>query len=162
MSRFAEIADRCNDENFKKIYTITSNKLDRSECVEDGIPKAPLSFSDKEVNEIKELQFETVKANYTKDGGFKTLDDVKKEVSIDVERMKKNIVQDGFYNPGSGIGTSVDVGNWGTPYEPLLIGPYDASAMYSSGGLSQIIIDKKSQTPSSYPRPYAKILKKPL
>lgn len=145
MSRFAEIADRCGDDNFKKIYTITSDKITKSECVEDGVPKTPLSFTDTEVEEIKNLQFETVKTNYTADGGYKTLDDVKKEVSIDVERMKKNIVNDGFYNPGSGIGTEVDVGNWGRPYEPLLIGPYDASAMYSSGGLSQIIIDKKSR-----------------
>lgn len=145
MSRFAEIADRCKDENFKKIYTITSDKIIKSECVEDGVPKTPLSFTDAEVEEIKNLQFNTVKTNYTADGGYKTLDDVKKEVSIDVERMKKNIINDGFYNPGSGIGTDVDVGNWGKPYEPLLIGPYDASAMYSSGGLSQIIIDKKSR-----------------
>lgn len=145
MSRFAEIADRCRDDNFKKIYTITSDKITKSECVEDGVPKTPLSFTDAEVEEIKNLQFNTVKTNYTADGGYKTLDDVKKEVSIDVERMKKNIINDGFYNPGSGIGTDVDVGNWGKPYEPLLIGPYDASAMYSSGGLSQIIIDKKSR-----------------
>lgn len=145
MSRFAEIADRCSDDNFKKIYTITSDKITKSECVEDGVPKTPLSFTDAEVEEIKNLQFNTVKTNYTADGGYKTLDDVKKEVSIDVERMKKNIINDGFYNPGSGIGTDVDVGNWGKPYEPLLIGPYDASAMYSSGGLSQIIIDKKSR-----------------
>lgn len=54
-------------------------------------------------------------------------------------------MNDGFYNPGSGIGTSADVGNWGTPYEPTLIGPYEASSMYSSGGLTQIIIDKKSR-----------------
>lgn len=145
MSRFAEIADRCKDENFKKIYQIASGKIDTVTGVNDSQPKAPVSFTDSEIEEIKNLQFETVKANYISDGGFKTLEDVKKEVSIDVQKMKQSVMQDGFYNPGSGIGTGIDVGNWGKPYEPLLVGPYDASAMYSSGGLTQIIIDKKSR-----------------
>ena len=145
MSRFAEISDRCKDENFKRIYEIASSKIDTATGVNDSHPSKPVSFTDSEIAEIKDLQYETVKANYTADGGFKTLDDVRKEVSIDVEKMKQSVMQDGFYNPGSGIGTQVDVGNWGRPYEPLLVGPYDASAMYSSGGLTQIIIDKKSR-----------------
>lgn len=145
MSRFAEIADRCKDENFKKIYQIASGKIDAATGVNDSQPRTPVSFTDSEIAEIKDLQFETVKTNYVKDGGYKTIDDVKKEVSIDVKKMKQSVMEDGFYNPGSGIGTDIDVGNWGRPYEPLLIGPYDASAMYSSGGLTQIIIDKKSR-----------------
>ena len=145
MSRFAQIADRCSDANFKKIYQIASGKIDRAVGVNDSQPRTPVSFTDSEIAEIKDLQFETVKTNYTADGGFKTIDDLKKEVSIDVQKAKQSIMQDGFYNPGSGIGTDIDVGNWGRPYEPLLVGPYDASAMYSSGGLTQIIIDKKSR-----------------
>ena len=145
-NRFAKIADNCSDENFKKIYAMASVRMPDTEGkgVKDG-KVSPASFTDAEVREIKELQFETVKANYTRDGTYQTLDDVRKSVEIDVEKMKKKIVEDGFYNPGSGIGTLSDVGNCGRPYEPLLIGPYDASAMYSSGGLSQIIIDKKSR-----------------
>ena len=144
-NRFAQIADRCKDENFKKIYQIASGKIDPVSGVNDERPSTPVSFSDSEIAEIKDLQYETVKANYVSDGGFKTIEDLKKEVSIDVAKAKASFMKDGFYNPGSGIGTEVDVGNWGRPYEPLLVGPYDASAMYSSGGLTQIIIDKKSR-----------------
>jgi hypothetical protein len=144
MSRFAEIADRCKDENFKKIYQIASGKIDSQEGVSDS-KRSPVSFSNSEVEEIKDLQYETVKANYVADGGFKTVEDLKKEVTIDTNKAIQSIMKDGFYNPGSRIGTDVDVGNWGRPYEPLLVGPYDASAMYSSGGLTQIIIDKKSR-----------------
>ena len=144
MSRFAEIADRCKDENFKKIYQIASDKIDSQEGVSDS-KRSPVSFSNSEVEEIKDLQYQTVQANYTADGGFKTVEDLKKEVTIDTNKAISSIMKDGFYNPGSGIGTDVDVGNWGRPYEPLLVGPYDASAMYSSGGLTQIIIDKKSR-----------------
>ena len=116
--RFSRISGACADENFKAIYGIFADKAPE-EPKENGAKDGAttISFSDYEVDEIKRLQFESVKA----------------------------FVKDGFYNPGSGFGTDIDVGNWGRPYEPLLIGPYDASAMYSSGGLSQIIIDKKSR-----------------
>lgn len=144
MSRFAEIADKCKDENFKKIYQIASGRFDSQEGVSDSQRK-PVSFTNSEVEEIKDLQYETVKANFVADSGFKTIEDIKKEVTIDTNKAIQSIMKDGFYNPGSGIGTDVDVGNWGRPYEPLLVGPYDASAMYSSGGLTQIIIDKKSR-----------------
>ena len=143
--RFAEISDKCKDENFKEIYKIVSGRVDSATGVNDEAPSKPVSFSNDEVEKIKDLQFETVKANYTADGGYKTVDDIKKEVTIDTNKAIQSIMKDGFYNPGSGVGTEIDVGNWGRPYEPLLVGPYDASAMYSSGGLTQIIIDKKSR-----------------
>ena len=143
--RFATIADNCKDENFKKIYEIVSGRVDTACGVNDEAPSKPVSFSNDEIEEIKDLQYETVKANFVADGGFKTIEDLKKEVTIDTNKAIQSIMKDGFYNPGSGIGTDIDVGNWGRPYEPLLVGPYDASAMYSSGGLTQIIIDKKSR-----------------
>ena len=59
-NRFAGIADRCKDENFKKIYEIASSKIDTRQGVNDSQRQSPVSFSDAEVNEIKELQFETV------------------------------------------------------------------------------------------------------
>lgn len=144
-NKYAQIADRCKDNNFKEIYGIFAEKAGRTQGNEDAA-KSPMSFSDDEISKIKEKQFDTVKANYVRDcGGYKTVADLREEVKIDVDKARKAFVKDGFYNPGSGIGTPDDVGNWGRPYEPLLVGPYDASAMYSSGGLSQIIIDKKSR-----------------
>ena len=144
-NKFEQIAERCKDENFKRIYEITASKSQGKTLFEDGTPTEPMSFTDAEVEEIKNKQFETVKTNYAKDGGYKTLEDLRKSVTIDTHEAFKQIQKDGFYNPGSKIGTAEDVGNWNMPYEPLLLGPYDASAMYSSGGLTQIIIDKKSR-----------------
>ena len=129
-NKFAQIADKCKDENFKKIYQIAASKAGGKDAFEDGTPKEPMSFTDTEIEEIKENQFLTVKTNYTKDGGYKTLEDLRKSVTIDTKEAFKQIQKDGFYNPGSKIGTAEDVGNWNMPYEPLLIGPYDASAMY--------------------------------
>ena len=42
MSRFAEIADRCKDENFKKIYQIASGKIDPVSGVNDERPSKPV------------------------------------------------------------------------------------------------------------------------
>lgn len=144
MSKFAAIADNTNDKNFKDIYKIIDSRTDVSGYTKDGIAN-PASFSSNDVEEIKRLQYETVKANYQSAGNFQTLDELKKSVTLDTNKAIKAIMKDGFYNPGSGIGTGEDVGNWGKAYEPTLVGPYEASAMYSSGGLTQIIIDKKSK-----------------
>ena len=76
-NRFAQIADRCKDENFKRIYQITAEKMNAKSTFEDGTPTEPMSFTDAEVEEIKNKQFETVKTNYTKDGGYKTLEDLR-------------------------------------------------------------------------------------
>lgn len=145
MSRatFGDIAKRCGDENFRKIYEIAGRVMDpRRAGVADG--SSPASFSAGDVEAIRSLQYDTVKANHA-GMGFKTLDEVSREVEIDTKKAVQALVKDGFYNPGSGVGTPEDVGNWGRAYEPVLVGPQEASAMYSSGGLTQIIIDKKSK-----------------
>ena len=45
-----------------------------------------MSFTDAEVEEIKNKQFDTVKTNYSKDGGYKTLEDLRKSVTIDTNK----------------------------------------------------------------------------
>lgn len=141
--RFAVLSKNCTDDNFKKIFEIASDRMPSFDGKRIGDSVSPGTFSSKDVDDIRSLMYDTVKANHA--GGFKELSELRREVEIDVKKAVKDMMQDGFYNPGSGIGTPDDVGNWGRPYEPVLIGPYDASAMYSSGGLSQIIIDKKSR-----------------
>lgn len=143
-NKFDGFAKRCSDKNFQKIYQIVAGRMPDidGKGVKDGV--RPASFTSAEIDDIRGYQFDSVKAMHV-DTGFRTLADLRKDVQIDIGEAKKQIMRDGFYNPGSGIGTDVDVGNWGRPYEPVLIGPYEASAMYSSGGLSQIIIDKKSR-----------------
>ena len=115
-NKFSVLAERCKDENFKRIYEITASKSQGKTTFEDGTPTEPMSFTDAEVEEIKNKQYETVKTNYAKDGGYKTLEDLRKSVTIDTHEAFKQIQKDGFYNPGSKIGTAEDVGNWNMPY----------------------------------------------
>lgn len=37
MSKYAELSDKCNDENFKKIYSIASGRMDNGTYTQDGI-----------------------------------------------------------------------------------------------------------------------------
>ena len=53
-NKFAQIADRCKDENFKRIYQITASKTEGKKVFEDGTPTEPMSFTDSEIEEIKE------------------------------------------------------------------------------------------------------------
>ena len=87
-NKFEEIANRCKDENFKRIYEITASKSQGKTTFEDGTPTEPMSFTDAEVEEIKNKQFETVKTNYAKDGGYKTLEDLRKSVTIDTHEAR--------------------------------------------------------------------------
>ena len=52
-NKFEQIAERCKDENFKRIYEITASKSLGKTTFEDGTPTEPMSFTDAEVEEIK-------------------------------------------------------------------------------------------------------------
>ena len=50
--KFKCIADKCKDENFKKIYEIASSKIDTATGVNDSQPSRPVSFTDSEIISI--------------------------------------------------------------------------------------------------------------
>ena len=58
-NKYAQIADRCKDDNFKEIYGIFAEKAGRSQGNEDAA-KSPMSFSDDELSKI-----DTTTGSYT-------------------------------------------------------------------------------------------------
>lgn len=54
------------------------------------------------------------------------------------------IVQDGYDNPVSGIGTAIDPGMSTESFVPVSILPQEATAYYANGGVPKRIIDKKA------------------
>ena len=56
----------------------------------------------------------------------------------------KGIVQDGYDNPVSGIGTFIDPGMQTEAFVPISILPQEATAYYASAGLPARVIDKKA------------------
>lgn len=92
------------------------------------------------IESIKHLAYEQVKANIVEDGqSFLSLEEVKSS-------LHQKFAQDGFTNPMANINTPYDTGYYNAAYTPVSMGPMEATASYSSGGLPQLIIDKKAKS----------------
>lgn len=146
MSKLKEVAERCQDSNFSKIYRIIDGKLNTVQYTKDGKPLNAISHTTGEIEEIKSLMFDSVKNNTIAEyGSYVTLDEVRRSVTLDMRKATDQIQKDGFYNPMTLTGTSLDPTMANSVAEPILTGPEENTAMYANGGICQVITDKKSK-----------------
>lgn len=131
---FKTIADSVTNANFKEVYSIIADK--EKTFVADSLSEVPVSQND--MTRIQTLLNDQVRANLVQDGvSFQLLEEARKDITS---------VLDGFVNPMTGTGVSgVDPGMFNRAQIPVSMSPNEATAYYSSGGLPQIIIDKKSK-----------------
>lgn len=144
----SNLVERCgNNKHFQEIYKMVQGKLANVKYTADGTPTTPLSHTNDEIELIKREQFGQVTDNFISAYGtdYKTYDDVCRGAAAFSEDALKKCIKDGFYNPISGTGTGIDPSLATQANIPLLIGPSEVTALYSNGGISQIIIDKKSK-----------------
>lgn len=136
MKNFSELATTENNPKYlKDIYSLLAPKTGALDSLTPRVGSHSLS----DIEEVREIQFGEVKANLVKDGvSFQSLDEAKRSAKI--------LVQDGFINPMTGIGTMSDPGMYNSANVPIAMGPIDATSAYSSGGLPQLIIDKKAKS----------------
>ena len=152
---FRAVAESVKDEAFKEIYTILADRENAPKLALDSYKAVPISMS--ETERIKYLMFGKVKANLVRDGqSFRTLSEAISEASAYSRNLLKEtkpapkdesqMVKDGFYNPLTGVGVrGIDPGMWDSASIPVAMSPNEVTSYYSSGGLPQIIIDKKSK-----------------
>lgn len=148
MSGVASIIERCkNEPHHKKIFTLLEGKTNQMQFTADGIPTAPISHTTDEIATIRHELYGAVQDNFIAAYGknYRTMEDVDRQAQAFSNEALKKVVADGFYNPLNGIGTIEDPSNASLATIPLLIGPGEVTALYSNGGISQIIIDKKSK-----------------
>jgi hypothetical protein len=152
-STILELSEKLDNKNFKAIYSIIADKY-KTKGVQDS--SVEVGFSVDNLNEIKQLQYEEVKANFVKDNyDFLSLEKAKESViqkfGRDLtgvfEKMQNKYTKDGFYNPMSGIGTFNDPGMYNTSFIPVSMSPDEATSYYASKGIGANIIDKKSKIP---------------
>lgn len=145
---FKELSEKVKSNTYKSIFSIIASKYEEKGLVTDS---ASVNYSLSEINEIKDLQYEQVKANYAQDSiAMQSLEDCHKEVIIDIKKrlQKQNdYTKDGFYNPIIDIGTLNDPGSYNSASIPVSLTPNEASAYYSNKGIGQLIIDKKCKVP---------------
>lgn len=93
--------------------------------------------SEQDMQDLHHILFDEVKGRHVGGGvAFDTCDEAWKKVS--------KCVGDGFFNEANGVGSFLDPSTYTKANTPVMIGPNEASSVYSSGGLGAVIIDKKS------------------
>ena len=131
---------------------------------EDGAKAEPLVLDSSEISRIRSEMYEEVKDGMDREGiRTQTASELRDHLRLDIgssyaeyaARVKgeaeaaramrsKGIINDGYANPVSGVGTWIDPGMQDDVYLPVSITPTEASAYYANGGIPQRIVDKKA------------------
>ena len=127
-----------NDSYVKEVYELINNAGNVRTIAGDSMPVAQLSS--RHVDELAQIGFEHVKANYLGHGmSFKTPGEVRDEMYV-------KIAGDMLINQKTGVGTMLDPATYTHSQIPIMMGPYEGSSVYAPGGLPAMIIDKKSRS----------------
>lgn len=131
------LATKTTDEYLKKVFAyIKDNALEHS-IAGDSMPY--MQLSSKACEELSAMAFEQVKGNYIIHcGEIMTPDEARKEMFI-------KIAGDTLINKKNGIGMMNDPSVYTQSQIPVMLGPWEGSAVYANGGLPATIIDKKAR-----------------
>lgn len=125
------------DDYVNKYFEAVSKMGIQGNIAGDSTPI--LRFKSSDVEELTQIAEGAVTARYIERfGTITTPDEVEKSMYL-------NIAGDTVYNKKNGIGTMVDPSVYTRSNIPVMIGPFEESNLYASGGLPAIIIDKKSK-----------------
>ena len=95
------------------------------------------THTEADIRELQALMYTHIQAKHIHAGiNYTTLEDVKQSLQV---------VGDEFLNPTTGVGTFGDPAQFTHAIMPVMTGPMEQSAIYASGGLAALIIDKKSK-----------------
>lgn len=135
MLNFEEARGSTDSKLFKEVYGILSRGVKHGLFTADGTGRRSHTIGD--IDEIKAVTWDHILASRAAAG--------EETVSVDEVRRSLRMTKDSFYNPMSKVGTHEDPSTFSAATIPVAIGPFDATSIYSSGGLAEIIINKKSK-----------------
>lgn len=159
MATFNKLLETETNEHHKNIFSIIAKHetTDKTET-QDGCKEIALDST--ELERIRDEMSAIVQDARASTGNIQTAAEMKSKLITDfpkklkeqmqsilnAEKLANNsgIVQDGYSNPVSGIGTMIDPGMSTESFIPVSILPGEATAYYSNGGLPQRIINKKA------------------
>ena len=138
-----ELSGNCSDPYIKEVYERiaegTQVETISTSIAGDNVTTTSVQLSAKDVDDISAIAFDHVKSNYTSHGiQYDSLEEARNKTQI-------KIAGDMLYNAHTGIGTMLDPNTYTSPAIPIMMGPYEGSAVYAPGGLPAQIIDKKSR-----------------
>ena len=158
MATFNDLIRTETNEHHKRIFeTIAKHE---SACKETQDGYAEIALDADELESIKDEMVQIVQDARASEGDVQTATEMRKRLISDFPstlkaRMDKilaeeklrntpGIVQDGYANPITGIGTAIDPGMNVDSFIPVSILPSEATAYYSNGGVPARIINKKA------------------
>lgn len=131
------LAEKTTDSYLKEVFGIIAKAATPHSVAGDSEPYMQLPSGTCE--EISRLGYERVKTNYVERfGQIQTPDEVQKEMFV-------KIAGDTLINKKNGIGTMLDPSIYTHSQIPVMMGPWEGSAVYAPGGLPATIIDKKAR-----------------
>lgn len=135
MLDFETAVDSTRSPLFKKVYGILARGSKSSMYTADGVGRRIHTISD--IDEVKAVTWEHILASRAESG--------EETQSLDEARRSMIMTKDSFYNPMTKIGTHQDPTSFSAATIPVAIGPFEATSIYSSGGIAEIIINKKAK-----------------
>lgn len=125
-----------SDRYIADVYKVLDGAVRLDTIAGDSVPYIKLGSN--EVEKLSLIAYEHVQARHLNAGiVFENADEARTSTFL-------KIAGDQLINNKTGTGTLLDPVMYTHSTVPVMIGPYEASALYSSGGLPSIIIDKKS------------------
>lgn len=148
----------------KDVFTVIAGRAGNRQYVADS-DKDPIDHKADDLVQIRDQLWEHVQYNHIRDGiDWITPKELHRGMMLDPAKLvrdsvanaahlittfrkivKDSFVKDSIFNPITGMGTSVDPGQYNYMNSPVIMDPNQASAFYSSGGIPQVIIDKKAK-----------------
>ena len=155
MATFNELVNTETNANHKAIFEIIAKREGTAAMTADGA--GPIALDSSELELIRDhLSQEVQAARGTTQTAAEMRDHLLKNYAERIERAQAEataqaelrktpgIVQDGYENPVSGVGTFIDPGMQTEAFVPVSILPQEATAYYASAGLPARVIDKKA------------------
>ena len=155
MARFEDLSQTETNEHHRRIFETIAKRESSARETEDGYKEIVL-----DAGELETIRDELSAIVQDARPGTQTASEMKEKMLSDLpakikeqiaeykakREMAKNpgIVQDGYYNETSGIGTLIDPGMNTESFIPVSILPTEATAYYANGGVPKRIIDKKA------------------
>lgn len=131
------LAEKTTDSYLKSVFELISKSATPHTIAGDSEPYIQLPSGACE--QISQLGYTRVQANYIERfGQIQTPKEVRDEMFV-------KIAGDALINHKNGIGTMLDPSVYTHSQIPVMMGPWEGSAVYAPGGLPATIIDKKAR-----------------
>lgn len=155
MATFKQLTETETNERHKRVFEILAGH-ENDNVTQDGTSAIILDSG--ELTAIRDELYGLVKDNIAQDGDVQTATEMRDGLRLKIKKQiddaiasvgvkapsGSGIIQDGYFNPVSGIGTQIDPGMYTASFIPVSMTPNEATAYYANGGVPARIIDKKA------------------